>query len=188
MSFVNTTLTALVGRASSSIAELLRLSQHLPAEFNDASLAPAFAYLREPEKFEERINASSALVEADRAFLEANIEFALRAYSLFEAVVKYFADLKELIASIESGYHIQFTLDNVLADVDGKQLMCEGEFHRRRRRPPPPAAAPTPSTTHPHPQPFTSTARCCFSWRRACRGRCASGWWWRATASTARRV
>jgi hypothetical protein len=76
------TLLRLVARGSAIVAELLRLSDHVPAALADAAggdgaAAPAsryapilfdFRYLKTPEMFDKQINTSIALGELDEEF------------------------------------------------------------------------------------------------------------------------
>ncbi|KAJ8611733.1 hypothetical protein CTAYLR_009190 [Chrysophaeum taylorii] len=43
-------------------------------------------------------------------------------------MVKYWRDAGQFVERLESGYFIQHTLENVLDDVDGKQLLCEAYY------------------------------------------------------------
>ncbi|KAH8091480.1 hypothetical protein JL720_5786 [Aureococcus anophagefferens] len=141
------TLLSLVASGSALIAELLRLAQAIPPVFLDAeerarrgaALLTAeeasfeavlfdFAYLKEPEDFENRVNSSDGLLDVDNEFLETHGAFAKRFYALMESTVKYWRDVHGFLERLGSGYFIAHSVDNVLEDVDGKQLLCEAYF------------------------------------------------------------
>lgn len=126
------TLLQLTSTGSALIAELLRLSAVVPEAFRGSSaydsVAFDFDYLKEPEDFENRVNSSEGLLDLDQEFLEAYGKFAQRAYALFESMVKYWRDVNGFVDRLKSGYFIQHTVENVLDDVDGKQLLSEAYF------------------------------------------------------------
>lgn len=122
-------LLQLTATGSALIAELLRLSAAVPAVFRGTSeyerVVFDFAYLKEPEDFENRVNSTSGLLDLDQEFLEAHAKFASRAYALFESMFKYWRDVNQFVQRLKAGYYIQHTVENVLDDVDGKQLLSE---------------------------------------------------------------
>lgn len=126
------TLLQLTATGSAIIAELLRLAAKVPTVFTDASEFSAvvfdFKYLRAPEDFENRVNTTNGLLDVDQEFLQVHGAFARRAYNLFESMVKYWRDVANFLDRLDSGYFIRHTLDNVLEDVDGKQLVCEAYY------------------------------------------------------------
>ncbi|KAJ1461470.1 WASH complex, subunit strumpellin [Pelagophyceae sp. CCMP2097] len=132
------TLLNLVSSGSALIAELLRLAANVPAAFVDGTDSDFqdvlfdFGYLRDPESFENRVNSSirprEGLLETDQECLELHEKFCRRAYNLFASMVKYWRDLDAFLERLAQGYFIQHTADNVLEDVDGKQLLGEAFF------------------------------------------------------------
>jgi len=48
-----------------------------------------------------------------------------RFYTLFSSIVTYHNDLSSFLSDLSSGYYIQYTLDNLLQDVEGRQLLIE---------------------------------------------------------------
>ena len=87
-----------------------------------------FHYLKHPEDYEKRINDTEGLLEVETDFQENHIDILQRYYTLFESIYVYQADLLKFVSDLQEGYYIQYSLDNVLLDVDGKQLMCEGVY------------------------------------------------------------
>jgi WASH complex subunit strumpellin len=142
-------LLRLVSRGSAIIAELLRLSDHIPAVLcwdlpgfgasldsiddgrvsdNTAKYAPVlfdFRYLKTPEMFDKNINTNLDLQELDETFLETHSEVLARFYRLFESIFMYVTDFNRFLSELDEGFFIQMTLESVLLDTDGKQLLCE---------------------------------------------------------------
>ncbi|XP_060076742.1 WASH complex subunit 5-like [Ylistrum balloti] len=127
----------LVARGSSIIAELLRLSEFIPPVFrldNQADkikygeLISDFSYYRNSEYFENKIESKVELQDLDQEFNENNIEILTRFYQAFASVHKYVTDLNRFLEDLEEGAYIQQTLESVLLNDDGKQLMCESLF------------------------------------------------------------
>lgn len=133
-------LLRLTSRGSAIIAELNRLADNVPEVFLGAEKITDpqqakylevlfdFHYLRDPEDFEKKINDSSELLELDQEFQENHTEILARFYGLFESVWKYQSDFNKYIEDVTSGFYIQHSVDNILDDTDGKQLMCEALY------------------------------------------------------------
>ena len=145
-------LLRLVSRGSSIVAELQRLSSLIPTAVEyagyleeDKALAASvverdprcpkyrpvlvdFRYLKEPERFDRAMNTSAELTELDEEFYEAHEEVLARFYQLFESMYTYLGDYIKYIRELEEGYYIQHTLEAVLLDTDGRQLLCEGLY------------------------------------------------------------
>lgn len=127
-------LLGLVSRAQALIAELLRLSQHVPAAFQSqqkdgkySALLFDFKYLKSPELYEEQIEADSALVALDDEFREECSAVAERFFLLFDGIVKYYKDLRRYLDELLEGgtSYMQETIDSVLEDEEGRQLLVE---------------------------------------------------------------
>ena len=56
------------------------------------------------------------------------IEILTRFYLVFESVYKYVIDLQRFLEELEEGVFVQQTLESVLMNADGKQLMAEALF------------------------------------------------------------
>ena len=145
-------LLRLVSRGSSIIAELQRLSSLTPTairfagfaeEDREASASIAerdprasryrpilfdFRYLKTPEMFDRTLNTSAELAGLDDEFFDAHEAILGRFYGLFESIFNYLGDYNKYLRELEEGYYIQHTLEAVLLDVDGRQLLCEGLY------------------------------------------------------------
>ena len=128
------TILRLSARGSSLIAELFRLSNNIPAVFNEpndknASLERQllfdFNYLKRPEYYERKVNASESLQVADDEFQDTNDDMLIRFYNFFEGIIKYLTDVKAYFADLDNGVFLQHDIETVLLDPDGKQLVCE---------------------------------------------------------------
>lgn len=142
------TLLRLVSRGNAIIAELLRLSQNIPPLFLEEIHPPAtkpkapsafqkrgypfilfdFSYLNRSELYEKRIESDPRLQELDQEFRDNHIEILKRFYMLFESVYRYVNDLLMYLEELEKGVFIQLTLEILLLNVDGKQLLSEAVY------------------------------------------------------------
>lgn len=138
------TLLRLVSRGNAILAELLRMSQNIPNIFKQAALASLqekqnntskiqyivfdFHYLQNPDIREERIEANTRLMELDDEFREEYIDILKRFYLLFESILKFVNDYNKYIEEVEDGIFIQLTMDLILLNPDGKQLMAEALY------------------------------------------------------------
>lgn len=132
------TLLKLVSRGTAIIAEMMRLSEHVPAAMlpsEDNVLAAKYApilydfrYLKTPEMFDKQVNTSAELAEADEEFFASHEAVLARFYALFENIFKYSADYGRYLTDLEGGFYIQHTVADVLLDTDGKQLMVEALY------------------------------------------------------------
>jgi WASH complex subunit strumpellin len=151
-SIAGQTLLRLVSRGSSIIAELQRLSALTPTAVKFAGYAEEdageaariaesdpraaryravlfdFRYLKTPEMFDRSLNTSAALTELDDELYDAHEAILARFYGLFESIVTYLGDYNKYLRELEEGYYIQHTLEAVLLDLDGRQLLCEGLY------------------------------------------------------------
>ena len=133
-------LLRLTSRGSAIIAELLRLSANIPEVFlgPDRIRDPEqlkylavlfdFQYLKEPEDFERKINASVDLLDLDQEFQENHEDILDRFYQLFESIWKYQQDFAKYIDDVSSGFYIQHSIDDILQEIDGKQLLSEALY------------------------------------------------------------
>ena len=130
-------LLSIVSRGSAIVAELLRLSDHIPPVFYLADKADQakygailhdFSYLRNIELHENRISSDVDLVDLDEEFRESHMELLVRFYRLFESIYKYVKDLTRYLADVEDGVYIQLRLEDLLASDVGKQLLAESFF------------------------------------------------------------
>ena len=125
-----------VSRGSAIIAELLRLSEHIPPVFfpDDVQnkeyqpLIRDFSYLKGEDEFERRIRSQQALLDLDEEFKENHCTILERFYLLFEAIYKYVVDLNKYLSDIEEGVFIQQTYESIFMNSDGKQLMAEALY------------------------------------------------------------
>ncbi|XP_075681849.1 WASH complex subunit 5 isoform X1 [Rhinoderma darwinii] len=127
----------IVSRGNAIIAELLRLSEFVPGVFRLKDKADQqkygeiifdFSYFKGPENCEGKLEAKPELQDLDEEFRENNIEILTRFYLAFESVHKYIVDLNRYLDDLNEGIYIQQTLETVLLNEDGKQLLCEALY------------------------------------------------------------
>ncbi|XP_013929328.1 PREDICTED: WASH complex subunit strumpellin-like, partial [Thamnophis sirtalis] len=127
----------IVSCGNAIIAELLRLSEFVPPVFRlkDKSdqqkygdIIFDFSYFKGPELCEGKLEAKPELQDLDDEFRENNIEILTRFYLAFQSVHKYIVDLSRYLDDLNEGIYIQQTLETVLLNEDGKQLLCEALY------------------------------------------------------------
>ncbi|CAH7113273.1 Washc5 [Phodopus roborovskii] len=127
----------IVSCGNAIIAEVLRLSEFIPAVFRLKDRADQqrygdiifdFSYFKGPEFWESKLEAKPELQDLDEEFRENNIEIVTRFYLAFQSVHKYIVDLNRYLDDLNEGVYIQQTLESVLLNEDGKQLLCEALY------------------------------------------------------------
>lgn len=133
------TLLSIVSSGSAIITELLRLSDHIPPAFvmpknsnkpnarrsKYARVLFDFNYLKNPEDFDEKVDNSPELVDLDEEFRENHLAVLERFYQLFESIYRFVSDYQQFLEQLMEGDFVQHSLENLLLDTDGRQLMCE---------------------------------------------------------------
>ncbi|KAK8784186.1 hypothetical protein V5799_009449, partial [Amblyomma americanum] len=126
------TILNLVSRGNAIIAELLRLSDVVPSIFKldnrkDVSeygeILLDYSYFKAIEQFENKIEANDQLQDRDEELRENYIDILTRFYLAFESIHKYTIDLNRFLEDLDEGIYIQQSLESVLVNDDGKQLM-----------------------------------------------------------------
>ena len=127
-------LLRLSSRGEALVAELLRLSDHIPPLFSllekqeqkaYGEVLLDFAFLKTPALFEHKIESSVELIARDTEVWEVHGGLICRVYDLFDSIYKFLRDFVKCVTDIRDGVYIQQTIEGVLLDEDGKQLMCE---------------------------------------------------------------
>jgi WASH complex subunit strumpellin len=127
------TLLRLASRGNAIIAELVRLSEHIPGIFklDDKTVQKKYAdiildfnYVGRADSYENKIENNPDLLELDSEVKETYLELLKRFYLLFESIYKYITDFLRYIEEVESGNTMQ-SLEAVVMDETGKQLMAE---------------------------------------------------------------
>ena len=130
-------LLRLVSRGNAIIAELLRLSEVVPNVFrletkSDQSkygeVISDFSYFKTSDAFDNRIESNPQLLDRDEEFRENYIEIVTRFYLAFESVHRFAVDLNRYIDDLEEGVYIQQSMESVLLNTDGKQLVSEALY------------------------------------------------------------
>ncbi|GAM16870.1 hypothetical protein SAMD00019534_000450, partial [Acytostelium subglobosum LB1] len=131
------TLLRLVSRGNAIIAEMLRLSSHIPTVFKLEDRADRakysdilmdFKFLANPDYFEAKIEDNRDLVDLEAEFRDNHIDILVRFYHLFESVYKYIKDLEHYLIDVEKGFYIHLTIESILMNNDGKQLVSESIY------------------------------------------------------------
>ncbi len=69
------------------------------------------------------------LIELDESFKETYYEIVERFYNLFESIYSYYNSVSTYLTDINEGKYIEFTLDAILSDKEGKRLIIETIYH-----------------------------------------------------------
>jgi WASH complex subunit strumpellin len=123
----------LAARGSALIAEILRLSDYIPTVFKQgpekapqyAKLICDFSYFNMQDSFEKVIQNSAELLQRDDEFRQTHIELLERFFKLFRSIYGYFQELNRFVEEIKEGMYISQSVEGILTNNDGKQLMCE---------------------------------------------------------------
>lgn len=133
-------LLRLVSRGNAIIAELLRLADMIPSIFkleskedvaNYGAIICDFSYFKMPDfesEFVKKMEQNPTLQERDDEFRENYIGILTRFYQAFESIHKYSFDLNRYVDDLEESVYIQQTLESVMLNQDGKQLLCEALY------------------------------------------------------------
>jgi WASH complex subunit strumpellin len=135
-------LLQLTARGSAIICELLRLSNHIPSVFLGSAAAGAdpadvarysgilfdFRYFKSASAFESKIDDDGEAGIAEEEFFTNHHDLLKRFYTLFESIYKYVDNLTSYLADMEKGSFLQHTIEGVLQDSDGRQLLCEALY------------------------------------------------------------
>uniref|UniRef100_A0A1A9W7M3 WASH complex subunit strumpellin n=1 Tax=Glossina brevipalpis TaxID=37001 RepID=A0A1A9W7M3_9MUSC len=130
-------LLRIVSMGNSIIAEILRLKDYIPDVYRMntkgdqqkySEIIMDFSYLKVAEAHEEKIEQSTELQELDDEIRENYLDLLTRFYLAFESTHQYASDLRQFIDELDRDYYIQQTVETVLQDSEGKQLMCESLY------------------------------------------------------------
>ena len=86
-------------------------------------------YVKQQELYDKKIQDSVKLIELDEAFKETYLEIIERFYNLFESIYTYYSKVTTFLSEVNEGKYIEFTLDVILNDSDGKKLIVETLYH-----------------------------------------------------------
>ncbi|CAG9561269.1 unnamed protein product [Danaus chrysippus] len=130
-------LLKLVSHGNAILAEILRLKDHIPKIFlfetkeiqqNYQDVIMDFSYFKISEMQEKKINANSKLQDLDDDLKEKYLELITRFYLLFENIYQYIIDLNTFVEQLHDGAFIQQSMETVMKDMEGKQLLCESLY------------------------------------------------------------
>jgi WASH complex subunit strumpellin len=69
------------------------------------------------------------MIELDEGFKETYLEVIQRFYMLFESIYNYYYTITLFLADVNEGRYIEFGLENILQDNDGKVLLIEAIYN-----------------------------------------------------------
>ncbi|XP_073099938.1 uncharacterized protein [Elaeis guineensis] len=115
-------------RAQTLIAELLLLSDRIPSEFLDRRFDAVLFDLRyfdSPNDFESRIEGNEELEALEDCLRESCSAYMQRFFLLMNGAVIYHLELLKYLNDLQEGLYVQCTLDRVLDNEYGRQLLTE---------------------------------------------------------------
>ncbi|XP_051156223.1 WASH complex subunit 5 isoform X2 [Leptopilina boulardi] len=130
-------LLRLVSRGNAVIAELMRLKDYIPPVYRLDSksyiqkyslILIDFAYFKTTNACEERIENDSNLQSLDEELRNSYSQILLRFYLAFESIHKYITELNAYVDELEEGVYIQQSVESIMLNEEGKQLMCESIY------------------------------------------------------------
>ncbi|XP_043465727.1 WASH complex subunit 5 isoform X3 [Leptopilina heterotoma] len=87
-----------------------------------------FAYFKSTNLYEERIEKDFNLQSLDEELRNSYSHILLRFYLAFESIHKYITELNAFVDELEEGSYIQQSVESVMLNEEGKQLMCEAIY------------------------------------------------------------
>lgn len=130
-------LLRLVSRGNAIIAELMRLKDYVPPVFGLDSkqlvqkyglIIIDFAYFKAASVYEQKIENDPTLQETDEELRNNFSDILTRFYLAFESIHKYVTDLNFYIDELGDGIYIHQSLESIMFNEEGKQLMCEAVY------------------------------------------------------------
>lgn len=114
------------------IAEIQRLSKYIPQVYLPedsyeqkiySSVIFDCTYIDRAEDYEDQIQNNVELIELDENFRESYIEIVERFYQLYTSIYHYYQDFIKYLDNVRAGFFLEYTLESILLQRDGKQLL-----------------------------------------------------------------
>ncbi|XP_022113508.2 WASH complex subunit 5 [Pieris rapae] len=130
-------LLRIVAHGNAILAEILRLKDHIPIMYRLETkeiqqryqdVIMDFSYFKLSETLEMKISSNLKLQDLDEDLKEQYLELITRFYLLFENIYKFIMDLNTFVEQLHDSAFIQQSMDTILRDVEGKQLLCESLY------------------------------------------------------------
>jgi WASH complex subunit strumpellin len=87
-----------------------------------------FRYLKSPELYDEKIDSNVELADLDEEFRDVHMAILERFWKLFESIYRYITDFNSFVDDVNEGIFVSHTVESILEDTDGKQLMAEAAY------------------------------------------------------------
>lgn len=89
----------------------------------------SYDYIQNKEAYDEKIKSNMEVYDMDQGFQDSYMEIIERFYQLFESIYMFWVDVNQYIADITDGKHIDYTMEAMLLDKEGKRLIIETVYH-----------------------------------------------------------
>ena len=87
-----------------------------------------FAYLKNQDQFDAKIQGNIDLIELDENFRESYIEIIERFFQLFDSIFNYYKEFKTFMSNVHEGYFMDWSLEAILQNQEGKRLLIEVSY------------------------------------------------------------
>ncbi|KAI7690096.1 hypothetical protein SSS_07180 [Sarcoptes scabiei] len=130
-------LLQIVSNGNAIVAKIQHLAEMIPSVYrlsnkqdqsNFGDLIMSFDYFKSADSIEKRIENDPKLLAKDEELRETYLELLTKFYVLFESIERYSMELRRFIIDLDDGFFIQQSVETVLMDYDGKQLLCEALY------------------------------------------------------------
>ncbi|VVC86753.1 unnamed protein product [Leptidea sinapis] len=130
-------LLKIVSHGNAILAEILRLKDYIPVAYlfdtketqqKYQDLILDFSYFKVSDILEKKISSNSKLHDLDDDLRDKYSDLVTRFYLLFENIYQFIVDLNTFVEQLNEGAFIQQSIDTVLKDIEGKQLLCESLY------------------------------------------------------------
>ena len=78
---------------------------------------------------DEKIQGNIDLIDIDEQFKESYLDIVERFYALFESIYQYYQEINEFIQRVHENYYIDFTMENIMQEKEGKILLIEAYYN-----------------------------------------------------------
>lgn len=87
-----------------------------------------FSYFNVSAGIDKAIESNQILYDLDDDVRREHIDILTRFYLAFESILLYAHELQNYVQDLNDGAFIQQTIESILADEEGKQLLCESLY------------------------------------------------------------
>mmetsp|Transcript_36878 Transcript_36878/g.35603 ORF Transcript_36878/g.35603 Transcript_36878/m.35603 type:complete len:318 (+) Transcript_36878:35-988(+) len=83
------------------------------------------SYIKNPDHYDNKIQGNIDLIDLEESFRESYMEIIERFFQLFDSIYSYYREMKSFIQNMHEGYFIDYNLEGILQNQEGKRLIIE---------------------------------------------------------------